>query len=69
MDSLCKQHEDESDQLDGVKQVCWDSIDGYDDHTDKLDDQIHNTLLLGAPLQKDSLATTTKGRRFSQTPD
>eukprot|EP00957_Ditylum_brightwellii_P195194 14871721-Ditylum_brightwellii.AAC.1 len=69
VDSLCKQREDESDQLDGVKGACWDSTDGHDDHMDELDNQIHGTQSQGAPLHRDSLATTTKGRRFSWTQD
>eukprot|EP00957_Ditylum_brightwellii_P075486 5737534-Ditylum_brightwellii.AAC.1 len=67
--SLHKWCEDESDQLDGVKQACWDSTDRHDNHMDELDDQIHNMQSQNAPLCRDSLATTTKGQRFSRTPD
>eukprot|EP00957_Ditylum_brightwellii_P076839 5840322-Ditylum_brightwellii.AAC.1 len=69
VDSLHKRQEDKSDQLDSVKQACWDLNNGHDKHMDELDDQIHDTQSQGAPLHRDSLATRTKGHRLSQTSD
>eukprot|EP00957_Ditylum_brightwellii_P127638 9734070-Ditylum_brightwellii.AAC.1 len=67
VDSLCKWQEDKFDQLDGVKQASWDSTNGHDNNMDELDDQINYTQSQGAPLHRDSPATTTKGHRLSQT--
>eukprot|EP00957_Ditylum_brightwellii_P077379 5879709-Ditylum_brightwellii.AAC.1 len=69
VDFLRKHCKDKFDQLDGVKRTCWDSNDKYDEYMDGLGNQIHDTQSQGAPLQRDSLATTTKGLRVSQTPD
>eukprot|EP00957_Ditylum_brightwellii_P135459 10327874-Ditylum_brightwellii.AAC.1 len=69
VDSLQKYCEDKSDQLDGIKCARWGSNDEYDKYMDRLDDQTHDTQLQGAPLQRDSLVTTTKGCRVSQSPD
>eukprot|EP00957_Ditylum_brightwellii_P177045 13487503-Ditylum_brightwellii.AAC.1 len=69
VDSLYKHQEDKSDQLGGVKCACWDLTDEYDKYMDGLDNQIHDTQSQGAPLQRDSLATMTRGRRVSRTSD